>query len=175
MNSEDARQVRAERDASPVRFESYAYNNNVQDRGDALRSGREEPALNRVMSEEEYDYEDDDTSSIELQEIRTQPREGGRGRIGLSRTETMTSQINKLERHPTALERIDTHRVQHEQTVGYQDLPRTLSRTSTGKKLPNFGAGKPYPHTLPEQEEYVVEFDGHDDPLHAQNWPMKKK
>jgi DHA1 family multidrug resistance protein-like MFS transporter len=41
--------------------------------------------------------------------------------------------------------------------------------------MPNFGAGKPFPPQLPEREEYVVEFDGPDDPLHAQNWPMKKK
>lgn len=37
------------------------------------------------------------------------------------------------------------------------------------------GAGKPYPPPLPAREEYVVEYDGVDDPLHAQNWPMKKK
>lgn len=37
------------------------------------------------------------------------------------------------------------------------------------------GLGKPYPPPLPDQEEYVVEFEGPDDPLHAQNWPMKKK
>jgi DHA1 family multidrug resistance protein-like MFS transporter len=28
---------------------------------------------------------------------------------------------------------------------------------------------------LPEQEQYVVEFDGPNDPLHSQNWPLKKK
>jgi DHA1 family multidrug resistance protein-like MFS transporter len=37
------------------------------------------------------------------------------------------------------------------------------------------GLDKPYPPPLPDQEEYVVEFDGPDDPLHAQQWPMKKK
>jgi DHA1 family multidrug resistance protein-like MFS transporter len=37
------------------------------------------------------------------------------------------------------------------------------------------GAGKPFPPPLPDREEYVVEFDGVDDPLHAQNWPMSKK
>ena len=37
------------------------------------------------------------------------------------------------------------------------------------------GAGKPYPPMLPEMEEYVVEFDGFDDPRHAQNWPLRKK
>jgi DHA1 family multidrug resistance protein-like MFS transporter len=28
---------------------------------------------------------------------------------------------------------------------------------------------------LLERDEYVVEFDGVDDPLHGQNWPLKKK
>jgi DHA1 family multidrug resistance protein-like MFS transporter len=41
--------------------------------------------------------------------------------------------------------------------------------------MPNFGGGKPFPPPLPEREEYVVEFDGPNDPLHAQNWPLKKK
>ena len=36
-------------------------------------------------------------------------------------------------------------------------------------------AGKPYPPPLPEQEEYVVEFAGQDDPRHAQNFPLKTK
>lgn len=28
---------------------------------------------------------------------------------------------------------------------------------------------------LPARDEYVVEFDGPNDPLHAQNWPLRKK
>jgi len=77
-----------------------------------------------------------------------------------------------LERHPTVLERIQTSKSQHAGTVG---------RSVTGKSresrrpLPEMGLGKPYPPLLPERDEYVVEFDGPDDPLHAQNWPMKKK
>ncbi|KAK2802947.1 hypothetical protein FQN50_007192 [Emmonsiellopsis sp. PD_5] len=75
-----------------------------------------------------------------------------------------------LERHPTVLSRIATHRSQHSATVG----AGVRSRVSR-KPLPAFGAGKPYPPLLPEREEYVVEFDGPDDPLHPQNWPMKRK
>jgi DHA1 family multidrug resistance protein-like MFS transporter len=41
--------------------------------------------------------------------------------------------------------------------------------------LPEFGGGKPYPPPLPEREEYVVEYDGKDDPLHPQNWLFNKK
>ncbi|KAH6713033.1 MFS multidrug transporter-like protein [Leptodontidium sp. 2 PMI_412] len=77
-----------------------------------------------------------------------------------------------LERHPTVLSRIQTAKSQHTGTVG-----RSLTGKSreSKKPLPEMGLGKPYPPLLPAQEEYVVEFDGPDDPLHAQNWPMRKK
>ncbi|OAX80988.1 hypothetical protein ACJ72_04676 [Emergomyces africanus] len=75
-----------------------------------------------------------------------------------------------LERHPTALSRIATHRSQHSATVG-----ASLRSRPPKKPLPPFGAGKPYPPLLPDREEYVVEFDGPDDPLHPQNWTMTKK
>ncbi|RDW82040.1 putative fluconazole resistance protein [Coleophoma cylindrospora] len=86
--------------------------------------------------------------------------------MGMSRVSTQRD----LERHPTELSRIETGRLTHTGTVG-----RSLKSRESRKPLPNFGAGKPYPPLLPDQEDYVVEFDGPDDPLHAQNWPMKKK
>ncbi|KAK1761466.1 major facilitator superfamily domain-containing protein [Echria macrotheca] len=86
--------------------------------------------------------------------------------IGMSRVSTQRD----LERHPTELSRIHTQRSQHSATVG-----RDLKSRESRKPLPEFGAGKPYPPVLPDQEEYVVEFDGPDDPLHAQNWPLMKK
>lgn len=89
------------------------------------------------------------------------------------REEMRMSRVNTqrdLERHPTALSRIETQRSQHSGTVG-----RSLKSRESKKPLPGFGDGKPYPPPLPEQEEYVVEFDGPDDPLHPQNWSMKKK
>ncbi|KAL8761759.1 MAG: hypothetical protein Q9184_002158 [Pyrenodesmia sp. 2 TL-2023] len=89
-----------------------------------------------------------------------------REEIGMSRIQTGRD----LERHPTELSRIETHRSQHSNTVG-----RSLRSRESKKPLPNFGGGKAYPPQLPEREEYVVEFDGPDDPLHPQNWPMKKK
>lgn len=75
-----------------------------------------------------------------------------------------------LERHSTALSRINTQRSQHTGTVG-----RSLKSRESKKPLPEFGAGKSYPPPLPSQEAYVVEFDGPHDPLHPQNWPMRKK
>jgi len=89
-----------------------------------------------------------------------------REEIGMSRIQTQ----GDLERRPTALSRIHTQRSQHSATVG-----RSLKSRESRKPLPEFGGGKPYPPPLPEREEYVVEFDGPDDPLHAQNWPLKKK
>ena len=89
------------------------------------------------------------------------------------REEMRMSRVNTqrdLERHPTALSRIETQRSQHSATVG-----RSLKSRESKRPLPAFGAGKPYPPLLPGQEDYVVEFDGPDDPLHPQNWPMKKK
>ncbi|KAL8905594.1 MAG: hypothetical protein Q9207_002544 [Kuettlingeria erythrocarpa] len=89
-----------------------------------------------------------------------------REEIGMSRIQTGRD----LERHPTELSRIETHRSQHSNTVG-----RSLRSRESRKPLPNFGGGKEYPPPLPEREEYVVEFDGPDDPLHPQNWTIKKK
>ncbi|KAK4101040.1 MFS general substrate transporter [Parathielavia hyrcaniae] len=85
--------------------------------------------------------------------------------VQMERVETQRD----LERHQTELSRIHTARSQHSGTVG-----RTQS-TKWKRPLPNFGAGKAYPPLLPNQEDYVVEFDGPDDPLHAQNWPFSKK
>lgn len=68
------------------------------------------------------------------------------------------------------MSRIETHRSQHTATVG-----ASLKSRHSKKPLPAFGAGKPYPPPLPEREEYVVEFDGPDDPMHSQNWPVRQK
>ncbi|KAL8804248.1 MAG: hypothetical protein Q9182_002702 [Xanthomendoza sp. 2 TL-2023] len=89
-----------------------------------------------------------------------------REEIGMSRIQTGRD----IERHPTELSRIETHRSQHSGTVG-----RSLRSRESKKPLPNFGGGKEYPPQLPEREEYVVEFDGPEDPLHPQHWPTKKK
>lgn len=117
-----------------------------------------------------------------LEEIRTarSTNTGPRGfPVSTQQSNGSILQRHPTERHPVALTRIETHRSQHAGTVGASHVPsrlsQTLSRRRTEKPLPSIGAGKPFPPPLPEREEYVVEFDGHDDPLHAQNWPMKKK
>ena len=100
------------------------------------------------------------SSSSEASAVRRQ--------AGMSRVSTQRD----LERHPTELSRIQTAKSQHTGTVGKS---LTGKSRESRRPLPEMGLGKPYPPPLPDQEEYVVEFDGPHDPLHAQNWPLKKK
>lgn len=37
------------------------------------------------------------------------------------------------------------------------------------------GQGKAFPPPLPNREDYVVDFDGPDDPQHPLNWPLFTK
>jgi len=122
------------------------------------------------------------THSARLEEIRTAHSTPARDRRATVNSQTSTGNyltLHPTERNPEALRRIETHRSQHAGTVGASRvdsrISRTLTRRRTEKPLPNLGAGKPFPPPLPDREEYVVEFDGADDPLHAQNWPMNKK
>ena len=115
-------------------------------------------------------------SSVSHESIRGEPRQRNH-RLASMRTMTNGDDANMevkimsyLDRHPTAVQRIADHRLQHSLTVGSRK-----TGTSEAAHLPNFGGGKPYPPLLPEREEYVVEFDGHEDPSHAQNWPLKRK
>ncbi|KAL8899770.1 MAG: hypothetical protein Q9192_001405 [Flavoplaca navasiana] len=135
---------RAERDASPERF--------VQPKS------QDAPPLERAGSVASSSSSSSSSSVSSAPVIREE--------MGISRIQTGRD----LERHPTELSRIETHRSQHSGTVG-----RSLRSRESKRPLPNFGGGKEYPPPLPEREEYVVEFDGPEDPLHPQNWPMKKK
>lgn len=77
-----------------------------------------------------------------------------------------------VEQDPLALERINTYRLQQQETVGSGTAQRT--RTPREQWLP-LGGGKPFPPSPPDPDEYVVEFNGSDDPMHPQNWPLRKR
>ncbi|KAI4687892.1 uncharacterized protein J4E88_003485 [Alternaria novae-zelandiae] len=86
--------------------------------------------------------------------------------------------VEALRHDASSLNRVHTSKSQHSQTVGdgaRGGLGVFRSRSTRSRPLPAFGAGKPYPPPLGNQEDYVVEFDGEDDPLHAQNWALGKK
>lgn len=89
-----------------------------------------------------------------------------------SRAQTERSLGRVTTSHPLEIHRTETHRLQQTATVG--GSLKTHTRESR-RPLPPMGGAKPYPPPLPEREEYVVEFDGHDDPLHPQNWKFNKK
>lgn len=158
MDNVDRAMEKAERDASPDRFPTYkteqqdgVHRTTTGTSGTTTTSGtsivREEMGMSRA-----------ETTGVSRQTTNN-----------MSRVNTQD-----LERHPTALSRIHTHRSQHLGTVGRAATNDTATRDAK-RPLPEFGAGKPYPPPLPNQEEYVVEFDGPNDPLHPQNWHIKKK
>ena len=157
MDTVDRDLEKAERDASPERFPAPYNEPNAN-------KGQEGGATRKVEEVEEVRRSNGSISSSSSSSISS---------ASVTRQDTRLSRVNTsrdLERHPTALSRIATQRSQHQSTVGRSEKSR-----ESKKALPNFGAGKPYPPALPAQEEYVVEFDGPDDPLHPQNWPLKKK
>ena len=149
MDIVDREISRAERDASPERFPPATLAEKLDE---------------KRIAESRRSSSSSSTSSGSSSSSSSHPTR--HESIAVSRATTQRD----LERHPTEIDRIHTHRSQHIGTVGRT----TTSRKSKGP-LPDFGAGKPYPPPLPEQEEYVVEFSGPDDPMHPQNWPMRKK
>lgn len=155
MNAEDRRMQTDERDASPERFFAQETSRPAERAvaGTEPVGGKEQveqPVLSRTR-----------TGESSISSVSSVQRESMR----ISRMATQTDDVD-LHRHPTALSRIATGRSQHSHTVGTSLRSRMSRKQSTA--LPNFGGGKPYPPELPAQEEYVVEFDGPKDPIHAQ-------
>lgn len=155
MDRVDRDLEKAERDANPDRFPISAPISPIEE-GERVEKQSQRKDLRTSTSGASSSSSSSSSSASAIH------REG----TGLSHAHT----TRDLERHPTHLSRIETHRTQHEGTVGRSNTSR-----SSKKPLPHMGAGKDYPPLLPEREEYVVEFDGPDDPLHPQNWPMRKK
>lgn len=94
--------------------------------------------------------------------------------IGVAEYDSSADTTPQHERRQSAcdsieLQRINTYRLQQQQTVG-----SCYNRPPKDQWLP-LGAGKPYPPSLPDPEDYIVEFEGADDPLHPQNWPIGKR
>jgi len=88
---------------------------------------------------------------------------GPLSRRATARTRSGTAPLGEVE-----LSRIHTYRLQHQGTVG-------STRTIPRDQWLQLGAEKPYPPSLPDAEEYVVEFIGPNDPLHPHNWPFLRK
>lgn len=93
-----------------------------------------------------------------------------RGGFEEARTRSNTARESRL--HQTELVRIATHHLVHSSTVGTTDRQRTRRYSEAKETL---GAGKLLPTSTFHVEDFLVEFDGSEDPLHAHNWPLKKK
>lgn len=201
MNVEDADIAWAERDEDPVRYRTYDPNDGLAttyDRVHEERAARERSRSTRRTSSRpsnrarqepveeveevqpvrthEHGVRPDGTrnetgsvSSSSVSSVSTRRRQRQMSTVSKASTRMEREMMDYLDRHPTAVARIEGHRLQHMQTVGSRKV------TKEGTVLPDFGGGKPYPPPLPEQEEYVVEFSGHDDPRHAMNFTFKKK
>lgn len=153
MNIVDRDMVEAEREAS------RAYVHPTRTETQPIRT----PALERQETNGSDLSSDSDSDSGSSQNMSRIATAASMGRIPTSARATRT------RTHPIEDLRTETHRLQQVATVG-------ATKTKTREKpLPNFGAGKPYPPELPPYEDYVVEFDGPDDPIHPQNWQFKKK
>ncbi|KAF2198326.1 major facilitator superfamily [Delitschia confertaspora ATCC 74209] len=151
MDTSDRFIEKAERDASPNRFPPNA---NVEQKIE------EHEPIARMTTASSSNSSSSSSGSSTL----------NREQVGMSRMPTHHDDAVGLERQQTALSRIETQKTQHSATVG-----ASVKSRASRRPLPPFGAGKPYPPDLPAREDYVVEFDGVDDPLHAQNWPIQKK
>lgn len=209
MDIEDKGLVKAEREASPERYDTYDPDHQLvrdddvrEERGKPVASasnherGRiersrsshatEESNIDEGKGQEEVEEApprshrgSDSSSSLSASSLSTVQQASLRGTnsqtsrpamMSMGSTKMEEELFAYLERHPTAIRRIENHRLQHSYTVG-----STLRSRTSRKPLPPFGGNKPYPPLLPEREEYVVEFESYDDPLHAQNWTMKRK
>ncbi|KAF2172484.1 hypothetical protein M409DRAFT_50176 [Zasmidium cellare ATCC 36951] len=176
MNTEDEDIVNAERDADPQQFHDYDPNNTFEKEYGPLEARRQSRAealrTNTQNAGTEQAERAESVSSSSSSSIRTGAVNASHRPSVATRASTRFEDefMHYLDRHPTAVKRMQDHRLQHSQTVG-----STKVTTSDGTPLPSFGGNKPYPPPLPDREEYVVEFDGHEDLRHAQNWPLKKK
>ena len=152
MNVVDRDMVMAEREAS------RAYKPSTHEATAAEKSSPEiqrQKTQDSVLSSDSGDS--DSSSSQNMSRIATAAS------MGRANTRAVRTKTHPLEDHRT-----ETHRLQQTETVG-------TARSKPEKPLPNFGGGKPYPPDLPPYEDYVVEYDGPDDPLHPQNLTMRKK
>lgn len=134
MDSSDRYIEKAEQDASPERFPKRVPETEKEER-------REEIVRTATASST-------GTSLTSSSDASQAERDGD----NMSRFPTQRDDVVDLERHPTALSRIQTQRSQHSATVG-----ASLKSRQSRKPLPAFGGGKDYPPALPDREEYVVE------------------
>lgn len=164
MNVEDVDIVNAERDSDPVRFRSYDPSNDISARYEEMRPRHQSAARPGAAGPEAVEEAEEREASVSS---RSSLDNDGNTIPSTRRPSNATSAAHRLstrreseighylDRHPTAIQRITEHRLQHIQTVGSRKPYQ-----AEDFELPSFGGNKPFPPPLPDREEYVVEFDG---------------
>lgn len=164
MNIEDVDIVNAERDSDPVRFRSYDPSNDISARYEQMHPRTQSTAPPEAGGSEAVEEAEERAGSISSRSsvdidgntIPSTRRPSNATSAAYRLSTRRESEIGHyLDRHPTAIKRIQEHRLQHVQTVGSRK-----PYLAEGGELPSFGGGKPYPPPLPDREEYVVEFEG---------------
>lgn len=158
MDDVDKNLADNERSASPQRFAGY---HEYTSTGEAIE---------RAETRHSHRHSSDSSSSDGTRAQRPHGTRQPSATSGMSRIATASGIPGDMQRNETAMSRIQTHRTLQSVTVG-----TSVTSRKSKKPLPSMGHGKAFPPALPEREEYVVEFDGADDPMHAQNWPFKRK
>lgn len=110
-------------------------------------------------AEEDANQFERDSSSLNISRSALQAR---------TRTLSTGSILRHRDTHPLELDRIATHKSLHSGTVGRRG-------TKVPTRVETLGAGKIFAPADYNVEEFLVEFDGHDDPLHPQNWPKGRR
>jgi MFS transporter, DHA1 family, multidrug resistance protein len=121
MNTEDQRMEEVERKASPERYNTLPGSTpGASDTLNPMEKTERREALERTLT----------VSSSSSSGSSSSGRSVERQEIGMSRLPTQRDDVVDLERHPTALSRIQTARSQHSATVGASLRSRTATRHS---------------------------------------------
>ncbi|OBT38554.1 hypothetical protein VE00_10897 [Pseudogymnoascus sp. WSF 3629] len=80
-----------------------------------------------------------------------------------------------LAAEASATEEISPRQIHREELAAHAATIGSLRKAAPREQWLPLGAGTPYPPSLPEAEEYVVEFAGPHDLLRPQNWPLTRK
>ena len=148
MNVEDADIAWAERDASPTRMRDYDREDGLQGEYDRIHEERrqshpvrkpaeevEEAPLEQVETRRARRTDHDGASSISSVSTVERPvRNRNMSTVSKTSTRFEGDMMAYLDRHPTAIERIEAHKLQHSLTVGSRK-----AFTGEGVELPDFG------------------------------------
>lgn len=134
MNVQDASILRAERDADPERWHDYDPNNTIRSRYDAeqAQEAAETPAEARDAPVEEVEREGSLSSSgSSMRDASTIQRHRSSTVVSRSSTRMEYELMEYLDRHPTAIKRVQERELTHISTITTFKLMLSCRSSST--------------------------------------------